>query len=321
MKQITVPSHYKIELVDVPQPTPKPNEVLVRTRRSLISPGSELRRYRKYPGYTPFKYPVREMGYTAVGEIVELGSEVKTFRVGQRVATIRPHAEFVTSPAFGHPTYITCAVPDSVSDEEAAFMPFTRSVQNWIRVAEIQIGETVVVIGQGLVGLMVMQIARLRSPARLIVTDLHPKRLALSKRLGADVAINAGEVEPVAEALRLTGGRGADCVLDTVGDVYVKSFEQAQRMARSGGRIVLVGMHTRPLRILPHAIDNKLVTGANRGYDFDLKIAQNGLKLIAEGRVKVKPLITHRFSFKDAADAYRLLDQHPQEALAVVLKW
>ncbi len=318
---VQVDEPYRVRLVSEPTRPPAADEVLLRARRSLISTGSELRRYRRYAGYDAFQYPVTDLGYSMVGEVVAIGAAVEGVAVGERYVTVQRHATLVHTRANVDGVRTAVRVPEGVSDEAATFGPLLRSTVNWIRNAAITVTDTVVVVGQGLVGALQLQAARLHSPQRTIVTDTWPLRLDLARRCGADEVINAATEDPVAEVRRLTGGQGAEVVIETVGGAAVDSFAQALRMCRGGGRLVAVGMHTAPVPVPAHTIHDKLVIGSQIGYDVGAAVFARAMALLAQGQFAVEPLITHRYDYRRVAEAYALLDERPGEALGVVLEW
>ncbi|MBI2299136.1 MAG: zinc-binding dehydrogenase [Armatimonadetes bacterium] len=299
---------------------PGEHEVLLAARRSLISTGSELRRYRRYEGYDAFTYPVTDLGYSFAGTLVAAGRAVRA-QAGDRYAAVARHASLVTMAANADEVRTALPIPAGVSDEEATFGPLLRSTLNWLRVAAVTPGHTVAVLGQGLVGALLLQAVKLRQVARVFVTDTYPLRLDIARACGADEAIHAGETDPVQAVRALTGGRGADVVIDTVGGAFTDSFGQALGLCRSGGRIVMVGMHTRPLALPVHTIHDKTRVGSNVGYDTSARIFARGLAMIEAGSFRPGALITHRFAIDDVAAAYQLLDQRPEEALGVILEW
>lgn len=317
---LRVDEPYILSLAEDVCPEPGPDEVLLAARRSLISTGSELRRYRRYEGYDAYTYPVTDLGYSMVGHVIAAGANVAV-QLGDRYVAVQRHATRVLTRVDVDEVRSAVRVPDGVSDEEATFGPLLRSTLNWLRLAAIEVTHTVVVIGQGLVGALLMQAARLHSPRLLIATDTYKLRLELARACGADAVIDAARDDPVGAVRELTAGRGADVVIETVGGAHVESFTQALRMAATGGRIVLVGMHTRPLSVPVHTMHDKTVIGSSIGYDCSPGIFRRGLDLVAHGRIRVAPLITHQFPYRQAAEAYRLLDEHPDQALGVILEW
>ncbi len=298
-----------------------PGEVLLQARSSLISTGSELRRYRQYEGYEAFEYPVTDLGYSMVGEIAAVGPQVPATWVGHRAVAVQRHADWVVTPYEHDGVRTAVEVPDGVSDDEATFGPLLRSTVNWLRNYAIEPEHTVVVVGAGLVGQLQAQAALLHTPRQVIVTDAIPLRLEIAQSCGAHEVIQAGEVDPVAAVKSLTGGKGADVVIETVGGASVESFAQACRMTRSGGRMIAVGMHTAPVAIPVHTVHHISIVGSQIGYRTAAAVFRRAMDLLAEGKFRTGPLITHRFAFENAAEAYRLLDQRASEALGVILRY
>ena len=321
VRYVQVDQPYQVRLVSEPRPAPAAGEVLLQARSSLISTGSELRRYRKYDGYGAFAYPVTDLGYSMVGEIAAVGEGVSAERLGQRVVAVKRHADWVTTPLAVDGVRTGVPVPDGVSDDEATFGPLLRSTVNWLRNYQIEPEHTVVVVGGGLVGQLQAQAAQLHSPKAVIVTDAYPLRLDIAKACGAHEILDASAGDPVAAVKELTGGQGADVVIETVGGAFVESFSQACQMARSGGRVIAVGMHTAPVSIPVHTVHHLTIVGSQIGYRTHPSVFARGMALLAEGKFRTAPLITHRFAFEQVAEAYRLLDERPSEALGVVLKY
>src|SRR5262245_21479055 len=149
---------------DAPIPEIAPRDILVRTRRTLISRGSEIgRRYLHQELIDP-----SIMGYSAAGVVAAIGNEVTEYAVGQRVAVMAPHAEFVAMNIdLDDGSWVT-PMPDTVSFDAATFHPLVTGALTWAKIATVQPHETVVILGQGLVGALVLQAVRAYNPARLI---------------------------------------------------------------------------------------------------------------------------------------------------------
>lgn len=320
-RHVRVNAPYQLDFADEELPPPADDELLLKARSSLISTGSELRRYRRYEGYTAFQYPVCDLGYSFTGEVVERGGQLQAVAPGTRVVAVKRHATHVLTRYQVDETRTAVPIPDGVSDDEATFAPLLRSTLNWTRLADIQLDDSVAVLGQGLVGALLLQAAKLHHPKRLLATDTYALRLDLARRLGADEAFDAAAVDPVRAVREATGGKGANVVIETVGGAFTQSFEQAIGMCASGGRIVLVGMHTKPLSIPAHTMHDKRLLGSSLGYDYRAEVMRLGLDLVARRRLDVASLLTHRFGAAQAAEAYALLDQHPDQALGVILDW
>jgi predicted dehydrogenase/threonine dehydrogenase-like Zn-dependent dehydrogenase len=257
----------KIILEDVPAPLFRPQNLLIATRCTLISAGTErmlvefgkanlLSKARSQPdrvrqvfqkigtdGIRPTVEAVFNklsqplvMGYCNVGRVAAVGDKVTGFAVGDRVVSNGPHAEVVSAP------HTLCArVPDKVSEEEAAFTVLGAVGLQGIRLANPTLGEAVVVTGLGLLGLMATQML-LANGCRVLGIDLDPARCELARQFGADAVELSEGVDPVAVANAFSRGRGVDAVLITASTKSNEPIHQAAQMCRKRGRIVLVGV-------------------------------------------------------------------------------
>lgn len=309
-----------IVLEDVPMPAVGARDVLVRNKVSLISRGSEiLRRYMHSEAIDP-----AIMGYSVAGVVEDVGAEAAArFAPGDRVIAVAPHAQFVVQDIDAMDGTRVWPLPSSIPFEQGAFLPLTCGAVWWAQIAGIQPGDTVVVLGQGLVGNLVMQAARQYLCERLIAVDVIDSRCALSAQLGADVVINATADDPVSAVMDLTHGRGADVVIDCVGGrAGVKSFAQALDMSARGATIHLIGLyHGEALPLDAGKIQGKKLIG---GYYTDLSrtvMQARAIELVARGRIQLAPLISHRFPFTAAKEAYDLLYERMAEAMGVLLIW
>lgn len=321
MKKLISPEPDKVAVVDVPMPELGPRDVLIKGVRSLISPGSELNRVRRLPGDKDDKWPNRDLGYAMAGEIVELGTEVTTWNVGDRVATMQHHQEYVVSPADGDPARQPVALPDSIGWDGAPFVLWGRSCYSWTMKADLKIGETVAVMGLGLVGLMMTMWARLRGPYRIIGLDLCQSRLDLAARVGATHLVNCGERDAVEAVREIMGGQLADCTLHCAAGPHVEAFETSQRITRHQGRVVLIGIHSRPLTILNHEFLWKDLLGGCTDYDMSSERFLEAAKLIETGRLPVQDIVTHKVPYTQAPGIYDMLNFRSEEAGAVLLEW
>ena len=262
----------KLSVREVPEPTARPGHLLVRTRASLISAGTErlitafarkslagkararpdlVRKVMDKARRDGIAATMRAvmarldeplpLGYSAAGEIVAIGAGLEgAFRVGQRVAVagagLANHAELNVVPRS-----LVAAVPDGVSDEEACFATLAAIAMHGVRNLETGLGDIVAVIGCGLVGQLALSIAAL-SGSRVIALDYDRERLALARQLGAewtwDLA-TPGMAEAVAS---LSGGRGCDGVLIAAATESSEPIETAAAIARDRARVSLVGM-------------------------------------------------------------------------------
>lgn len=307
-----------VRMVEVDRPDPGPDQVLVRIRRSLISRGSELfRRYVLEEAVSPDM-----MGYSDAGEVVAVGADIVDYRVGQRVMASAPHAQFVLSQTAG-PSRRVFGLPDAMDDETATFLPLTTSSVMWMRTTPIDPGQTVVILGQGIVGALCAQIVRERDPGQVITVDAEPLRCEISRQLGADHVIDVSQTDSVTAVRELTHGRGADVVVECVGgNAGIRSFEQAQEMLASHGVIHLISKYQgAPLPLNGDMFMNKqLIAGIRTEQSRDDCMA-DAVQMLIDGRVRVGELITHRLPWQQTPDAYHMLYERPGEALGVVLEW
>jgi predicted dehydrogenase len=357
----------RIVLEEIPVPIPASGAILIRTSRSLISAGTErmlvefgrgswISKIQQQPekarqvidkmrtdGVAATLEAVRSkldqpipLGYCNVGRVAEVGSGTTEFAVGDRVVSNGAHAEFV---AVGR--NLCARIPESVDDDEAVFTPLAAIALQGIRLAEPSIGERICVIGLGLIGLITVQLLRANG-CKVLGVDPDPGKCALARRFGADaVDTQAGEdVLKVAE--RFSSGQGIDAVLIAAATDSNAPVEQAARMCRQRGRIVLIGVTGLELnradfykKELSFQVSCSYGLGRydeayeGRGIDYPFGLVrwteqrnfQAVLQLMESSQLDVRPLISHRFSFAAAAAAYDLLADRSQASLGIVLDY
>lgn len=275
------------------------------------------------------------LGYSSAGVVLEAGSQVTEFRPGDRVVSNGAHAESAAQPK-----NLCARIPDAVSDEAAAFTVLGAIALEGIRLAQPTLGESVAVSGLGLIGLLAVQLLRANG-CRVLALDFLKNRLELAERFGAETVDLASGADPVRAAERFTQGRGIDAVLITAASKSSEPVHQAAAMSRKRGRIVLVGVAGLELsrddfykKELSFQVSCSYGPGRydaayeRSGQDYPLPYvrwtAQRNfeavLDLLAAGRLKVEPLITHRFPFEHAGSAYDLIDSR-EPHLAIVLEY
>ena len=231
-------------------------------------------------------------------------------------------------------------IPDGVSPREGAFVALGSIALQAVRRAEVQVGDTVAVLGLGLVGQLVSQLLQ-AAGARVIGTDVITKRLELAKSLGMEVGFQATE-DATREIVRYTKGIGVDRVLLCAATSNNVVIEQAVKMARDRARVVVVGQCSLDaprnefyMKELDLVISRSYGPGRydpryeEQGIDYPIgyvrwteqRNMQEFLRLLQCGKVDVKPLITHEFSLVEAQQGYDLLMKHPAECLAILLKY
>ena len=302
---------------EAPMPDPGPDQVLVQVKRSLISRGSELlTRYMREEAVSP-----DVMGYSTAGDVVALGPGVTDLHIGDRVTVNGPHAQYLLANLSGRRIKVA-AIPDALSYEAAAFVSLSTSALMWSRTTPLQHGEVVTVLGQGLVGALYAQTVREREPRLVIVVDAQALRCRIAGELGADHVVDATKEDPVSRVRQLSGGVGADAVVECVGGVPgLTAFEQAQQMLAPRGVIHLIGKYQGgPLPLHGDSFMDKRLVAGIRVDDRDAH-SREAAAMLADGRIRVAPMITHRMSGQQTPDAYHLLYNSPDQALAVVLSW
>jgi 2-desacetyl-2-hydroxyethyl bacteriochlorophyllide A dehydrogenase len=178
-------------------------------------------------------------------------------------------------------------------------------------------GETVAVLGPGPVGLMAVQLVKAIGAARVLLTGTRPSRLALGRELGADVIVESRKADPVAAVLEATEGKGADLVIDCAG--ADDTFDQALKMAKPGGKVLLVGFYHGPVTAdVAHAIRRNVTIYTERG-EGGTSVGR-ALALLAAGKIRAGPLVTHRFPLSQVHQAFEVLEKRIGDPLKVILQ-
>ncbi len=322
----------QIALIEAPTARPGPNQIAVETRASLISTGTELTGYSGDfpPGDSAWaryiRYPFAA-GYSNVGRVVEVGASVTGPRPGERVVSQAPHATYVLVDRAS-----AMRLPDGVSDEEGTFWVLGMTVMNGVRLAQIQLGEAVVIVGAGLLGQLATAMCALSGAWPLIVIDVAEGRLELARARGATHTI-AADVGAAKERVReILGGRDADVVFEITGSPKV--VPGALKLARRRGRVIMLGSSRGPSQVDFHDEVHTLglqVIGAHISTTPEHETPytpwtkeRNGalfLDLIAARRLRVDDLISHRFPLRQAADAYEFLLADRSRAMGVLLTY
>ena len=275
------------------------------------------------------------MGYCNVGTVLELGRDVVGLRIGDRVASNGKHAEIVSVPR-----NLCARVPDCVSDEAASFTVLGAIALQGLRLAAPTLGEAVVVTGLGLIGLIAVQLLRAQG-CRVLGLDFEADRLELARQFGAEVVDLKSGADPVAAAQAFSRGRGVDAVIITASTQSNEPVHQAAQMCRKRGRIVLVGVVGLELsradffeKELTFQVSCSYGPGRHdtqyeeQGHDYPVGFvrwtAQRNfeavLDMLAAGSLNVEPLISHRFPFERAPEAYELIARSAP-CLGVVLQY
>lgn len=370
MKQVLIQGG-KAVVTTVPTPVVGQKNVLVRVEYSCISVGTEMagvkmsglplyRRAMKQPENVGRVLDmVREQGikrtldrvsgklaagsptgYSASGVVVQLGAEVEGFSVGDRVACagagIANHAEFIDVPV-----NLTVRMPDQLSSDLGATVTLGAIAMQGVRRAQPTLGETIVVVGLGILGQITVQLLT-ASGCRVIGVDLDPKRIELALGNGMDVGLNPESDNYLDKVIHLTDGMGADCVIVTAATESHQVISEAMGACRKKGRLVLVGdvglnlnrsdFYKKELDFLisssygPGRYDPVYEEG---GQDYPLPYVrwtenrnmQAYLEALAKGQVKLKGLSERTYTIDQAADAYAALGAGGEKPLLVLLNY
>lgn len=274
-------------------------------------------------------------GYCNAGVVTALGSGVEGFAIGDRVASNGKHAEIVCVPR-----NLCARIPDKVNDDQAAFTVLAAIALQGIRLVNPTLGESIGVTGLGLVGLLAVQLLRAQG-CRVLGIDPDPARRALAEGFGASVVASGDAAAVLAAAQSFSGGRGVDAVLITASTPSSEPVHQAAQMCRQRGRIVLVGVTGLELsradfyaKELSFQVSCSYGPGRydpayeDAGHDYPLGFVrwteqrnfEAVLNLMAEGKLDTASLISHRFAFGQAVDAYALLASK-EPSLGIMLEY
>jgi 2-desacetyl-2-hydroxyethyl bacteriochlorophyllide A dehydrogenase len=334
-----------IRVGDTPDPRIGPDEVLVAVGSAGIC-GTDLHIYRgEFHGRVA--YPAI-LGHEFGGIVQEVGENVRDFRVGDRVV-VDPIISCHSCPAclsghlnacrslkllgidlaggFGQyvaaPANRVYPLPENIPMAYAPMVEMYGLGHHILRRGQVQMGETVAILGAGKLGLSVLDVlCHSASPAFTIVTDVHPFRLETARKLGADVALDITQGDPVERVLELTQGVGVDCVIEAVGHYHTVEGQeaplaQAVEMIRTGGRIVTLGLgeqltsvHFKTLVLKEAQIIASRVT---------LGEFPQAVRLLSKGLLHPDLLVTHQLTMRDVAAAFERVDRDDPGTLKVVL--
>lgn len=326
-QRVIWPDRAKVDIEEFELPTIKADEVLVATECTLISPGTERAFLLGLPN-AQGRYPSRP-GYSNIGKVVEVGKNVSGYTIGDRVATTQGHtSHFVASPS-----RLQKVESSDAPAEEMVFFNLSAIALQGVRKARIELGEPTLVIGQGLIGLLALQLSKLSGAVPVIAADLTDSRLELSKNIGADDTLNPEDADFSGRLASATMGKGPAVVIEATG--HPDAINTALDVAGWGARVVLLAstrgetpnvnfyrdVHKKGLIL--YGAHNSIRPRQESSPNFwtsedDSRLM---LSLIAQKRFIVTPLISHRVPGHDASKAYQLLMEWNPGLLGVVLQW
>jgi L-iditol 2-dehydrogenase len=341
MKALVLEEYHKFSIQDVPEPEIAPNEVLVQTQSVGIC-GSDVH---GMDGSTGRRQPPIIMGHEASGIIAKMGSQVKGWAVGDLVtfdSTIyelddwytrkglynlsdnrkvlgvscddyRRHgafAQFVTVPQ-----HILYRIPDNVTFDQAAMVEPVAVAAHAVRITPLELNDTVVVVGTGMIGLFLVQVAKVAGAGKVIAVDIDDHKLEMAKKFGADLVLHSDRVNIAKEVQSVTEGRGADVALEAVG--ISATVKTAVESVRKGGTVTLVGN-------LSPSIEFPLQAVVTRQIRVQGSCAIAGeypaaLDMISRGQVQVDGIISATAPLKEGANFFERLHKKEHGLMKVIL--
>jgi L-iditol 2-dehydrogenase len=341
MKALLLSEYNQLDIADVPAPVPGEDEILVRVAACGIC-GSDVH---GYDGTSGRRIPPIVMGHEAAGVVAAAGSGVTRFKPGDRVtfdSTVYcgqcefclqgdinlcnnrqvigvSCGDFRRAGAFAEyvvvPQRITYHLPEELEFQEAAMLEAVSVALHAVRVSEMKGGETALVIGAGMIGVLTLQAAKAAGASHVLIADIDRSRLERAEKLGADATLLLSGTELVEEILRRTGGRGVDLVLEAVG--RDETIAASIASVRKGGTVTLIGNISPQVKI-------PLQVVVSRQIRLQGSCASSGeypeaMELLANGKIKVKPLITAVAPLSDGPSWFARLHAGEPNLMKVVL--
>jgi L-iditol 2-dehydrogenase len=335
-------SEYKhLEIITLPVPVPEPSDVLIQVAACGIC-GSDVH---GYDGTSGRRIPPLVMGHEAAGIVAAIGSMVNGFNIGDRVtfdSTVYcgvcafccsgemnlcdnrqvvgvscgdyrragAFAEYVAVPA-----RIVYKLPETLGFAEAAMLEAVSVALHAVVVSKLEGGETALVIGAGMIGLLTLQAARVAGCSRVFVADIDATRLKSAMELGADNTILASGAELTQEIFQLTGNRGVDAVFEAVG--RNETVAAAIDCVRKGGKVTLIGNITPDVNLPLQKVVSRQIR--LQGSCASCGEYPEAMELVAAGKIRVGPLITAVAPLSDGPAWFDLLHSGEPNLMKVVL--
>ncbi len=320
----------RVQDFDIDEKALRPDQILIRTHYSIISPGTELDCVSGRES-TWFHFP-QQLGYCAIGEIAAAGGEVADCSVGDIVLTPTPHASHAVTDV----GMVRAEVPEGVDPQSAVFAHIALISIVALRASSAELGDYVAVLGQGLIGNFAAQLFKAQG-CRVIAIDRIRERVDIAGKCGIERLIDASAEDAVSAVRKLTHDRGAEIVVEATGSAA--AAQQAADMAAQNGEVILLGTPRGSyetdvvplLRAVHRASPNVTLKGAHgsslppaRSPFIKHSLARNAeiiLNMIQRGEFTLEPLVSRVATAEQAPDLYRELRDHPGKALGVILDW
>lgn len=341
MNALVLTEYKHLELVDMPQPSMGEHDVLVRVKACGIC-GSDVH---GYDGSTGRRLPPIVMGHEAAGVVEEVGAAVNAFRKGDHVtfdSTVYcGHCFFcirgdrnlcdnrqvvgVSTPEFRRhgafaefvsvPEHIVYKLPPELPFAHAALIEAVSVAVHAVNLTPIKLNDTAVVVGAGMIGLLALQAVRLAGAGKVIAVDVDDAKLATAKQLGADEIVNSKNVDAPQAIRAMSGGRGADVVLEAVG--ATQPIKTAIDSVRKGGAVTLIG------NVSP-AIEIPLQSVVTRQIKLIGSCASCGeypecIDLLARGAIRIEPILSAEAPLSDGPSWFQRLYAREPNLMKVIL--
>ncbi|MGI6776900.1 MAG: NAD(P)-dependent alcohol dehydrogenase [Acetivibrionales bacterium] len=339
-KAVVLTNLKTLEFRDVPMPEVKPDEILLKLEAVGVC-GSDVHYYEKGKiGDFVVEYPFI-LGHECAGTVVEIGSEVKDLKVGDRVA-LEPgvpcgHCEmcrlghynlckdvkfFATPPYNGclmnyvsFPAEFAFKLPETMTAVEGALVEPLAIGINAALTAGIKLGDTVMIFGAGCIGLVSLLSAKAFGATKIIVSDIIPKRLEVAEKLGA-ITINSSEKDVVSEVMSLTDGNGVDAVLDCAG--FSETVRDSTKVAKARGRIVVVGLGDDVINGI--SLSDLSVKELTLTSIFRYKnIYPTAISSISSGKIDIGGIVSNTFKFEETPEAFRVASECARDIVKSVI--
>ncbi|MGD0125780.1 MAG: galactitol-1-phosphate 5-dehydrogenase [Terriglobia bacterium] len=343
MRALLLKEYEKLEMTEMPEPPIGPEDVLVQVKACGIC-GSDIH---GFDGSTGRRIPPLVMGHEASGVVYKTGADVTDFRAGDRVtfdSTVycgkcyfcrrgevnlcdnrqvlgvsppeyRRHGAFAEYVAV--PRHIVYPLPDALSFEHAAMIEAVSVAVHAVGRTPVKLGDTAVVVGSGMIGLLVVQVLRLTGCSRVIAVDVDEKRLQVAAELGAEICLNARKLDvPSAIVRDYTAGRGADVAVEAVGNT--PTIQTALASLRKGGILTLIGN-------LSPKVELPLQSVVTRQISLLGSCASSGeypacIDLLARKAIRVDPLISAVAPLSEGAAWFERLHKGDPGTMKVILQ-
>ncbi len=313
---------------EIPKPTAGPGQVVVSLEYVGIC-GSDVHYFHsgRIGNFVVDLEHDYMLGHECAGTVVEVGEGVTSLKIGDKVAlepgvvdgshemckigkyNLDPGVQFLATPPvpgcneefIAFPADFCFKLPDNMTTREGALIEPLSVGFHAANQGEVGVGDTVVILGAGTIGLVTLLSCKAHGAGKIIVADLIPAKLEAAKRMGADIVINSGECDAVKAVLEATGGQGADKVFETAGSRV--TIAQTPYCVKMGGTIVLVGLASDPKITYDFGpiMDKEITIKSVFRYR---NIFPKAIAAVAKGAIDVKQIVTHEYDFDHIQEAY-----------------